>query len=181
MYIEEARHQYRNVLYPFVVQTTPALLATDFDTKGLIAPKHWECLAAILRGDRKSRSRYGIDLCHAEVKTALDMNGKFDYQWHRKNWRKTFWQQMQNDHVFVTFPEDYSWIVVRVLTPEYMQPRLLEWRPRIYQAYVIPEKPEKRCRATLDLGYVKKYGTVIFEDRIEAPVASPKAIQLWAS
>ena len=86
-----------------------------FERRGLhpriTMPGDWEVFAAILVRTTGTESKAGIDLAGYEVKSAQDRGG-FEYQYHRRSWRKKFDEDRAADHIYIAHRDNLAFVEV---------------------------------------------------------------------
>ena len=78
-------------------------------------------------------------------------------------------------HVYVSYDNDYSDVVVRLLRPDQVHDTIRSWRPRYIAAYAGTNKGG-RCRPGISYGFVAKNGVTLLEirnDQLKAANTTP--------
>lgn len=157
-HLKEAFDFYRKFIYNEEHQTT--LNEHGFSVAGSVASVNWEVFASILTGD-KGKSGYGSDLTHHEVKSSVDGNS-FEYQYHLNAGKVKLHDDMEVNHIFVSYSADYKNIEVRLLEGSKLKATFESWMPGLIENYE-GKSPKQRYRKSVSYGFVKSNGVLILK------------------
>lgn len=157
-YLDEAYNFYKRFIYN--VEHQAILREQGFHVAGSIASVNWEVFASILTGD-KGKEGYGSDLTHHEVKSAID-GGSFEYQYHLKAGKVKLNEDMEVNHIFISYSPDYKDIEVRLLKGQILKQTFESWLPGLIENYE-GATPKQRYRKSVSYGFVKTNGVLILK------------------
>lgn len=129
---------------------------------GSVPSKYWELFGAILTGDL-GRQGYGSDLNSHEIKSAKD-GGNFEYQYHKKAGQQKLKEDMEVDHVFISYDQDYQDVDVRILSGKELAKIFQSWLPELIKNYAGPN-PAQRFRRSIQYSFVKGEGKLVMRVR----------------
>lgn len=127
---------------------------------GSVPPVDWELFGSILTGEKGSDG-YGADLENYEVKSAGE-GGSFEYQYHLNAGLQKLDEDMEVDHIFISYTRDYQNVTVRLVKGEDLNDTFESWRAGLIKNYS-GENPRQRYRKSISLGKVKRLGTKVIE------------------
>ncbi|HSW37488.1 MAG TPA: hypothetical protein VLG37_03935 [Candidatus Saccharimonadales bacterium] len=157
-HLKEAYDFYRKFIYNKEHQRI--LNAQGFHVAGSVASVNWEVFASILTGD-KGKGGYGSDLAHHEVKSSVDGNS-FEYQYHLNAGKVKLHDDMEVNHIFISYSADYKNIEVRLLEGSKLKATFETWLPGLIENYEGPT-PRQRYRKSVSYGFVKNNGLLILK------------------
>ncbi|MFV9507571.1 MAG: hypothetical protein AB4911_23725 [Oscillochloridaceae bacterium umkhey_bin13] len=131
-----------------------------FAITGSIHPVDWELFGSILTGE-SGKPGYGSDLSHYEIKSASE-KGSFEYQYHLNAGQKKLREDMEVDHLFISYAKDYAEVTVRLVTGDKLLPIFQKWEPSLIMNYDAAN-PRQRFRRSIAYGTVVQLGTVIMQ------------------
>lgn len=127
---------------------------------GSVPPVDWELFGAILTGEKASDG-YGADLENYEVKSAGE-GGSFEYQYHLNAGLHKLDEDINVDHIFITYTRDYQNVMVRLVKGKYLAETFESWREGLIKNYSGKNR-RQRYRKSISLGKVKRLGHVVME------------------
>ncbi len=156
--LKEAYDFYRKFIYNQEHQVV--LENHGFHVAGSVASVNWEVFASILTGD-KGKEGYGSDLTHHEVKSSVD-GGSFEYQYHLNAGKVKLHEDMEVNHIFISYSKDYKNIEVRLLEGGKLKDTFEKWMPGLIENYE-GSTPKQRYRKSVSYGFVKTNGVLILK------------------
>jgi len=93
---------------------------------GSVPSIDWELFGSILTGS-KGTPGYGADLENYEVKSATEGNS-FEYQYHLHGGISKLEEDMQVDHIFISYSSNYRDVTVRLVKGEALAAEFESWR-----------------------------------------------------
>lgn len=159
-HLNEAYEFYRKYIYNIEYQGT--LKECGFSVAGSIAPINWEVFASILTGD-KGKGGYGADLTKHEVKSSVNGNS-FEYQYHLNAGKIKLHDDMEVNHIFISYSADYKDVEVRLVEGEKLKETFEKWLPGLVENYEGPS-PRQRYRKSVSFGFVKNNGVLILKTK----------------
>lgn len=157
-HIDDAYNFYRKFIYNTEHQAI--LHAHNFHIAGSIHSINWEVFASILTGDT-GKGGYGSDLTNHEVKSSVGKNS-FEYQYHLNGGRQKLADDMQVNHIFVSYSPNYENIEVRLVHGSDLRAIFERWLPGLIENYE-GENRRQRYRKSIPYGFVKQHGVLILE------------------
>lgn len=157
-YLHEAINFYQKFIYNQEHQSI--LKEHGFSVAGSVASVNWEAFASILTGDL-SKSGYGSDLTKHEVKSSVDGNS-FEYQYHLKAGKVKLHEDMEVNHIFISYSADYKDIEVRLIQGDKLKATFEQWLPGLVENYE-GSTPKQRYRKSVSYGFVKANGILILK------------------
>jgi hypothetical protein len=154
---------YKEYLLDVLRQKTMLYDTYGFKTVGCVTSQDWELFGAILLNDRAKGGDVGSDLQHYEVKSAVTGNS-FEYQYHRNHGLEKLEEDMQVDHLFISYDRDYAGVTVRLVSAAALQRTFLSWRPGLIRNYQ-GDNPKLRYRRSVSYGFVERNGAILMEIR----------------
>ena len=131
-----------------------------FSTAGSIAPVNWEVFASILTGDM-GKQGYGADLDHFEVKSSVNRNS-FEYQYHLNGGKTKLKDDMEVNHIFISYSRDYKDIEVRLVEGRVLKPIFESWMEGLVKNYEGPNR-RQRYRKSIAFGLVASNGVTVLK------------------
>ncbi len=129
---------------------------------GSVPSIYWELFGAILTGD-KGKEGYGSDLEHHEVKSSVQ-GASFEYQYHLNAGKQKLLEDINVDHVFVSYSPDYKDIDVRLVKGSALKERFDSWMPGLIANYE-GETRRQRYRKNIPYGVVARSGELMMQVR----------------
>lgn len=157
-HLREAYDFYRKYIYNEEHQAL--LKGHGFHVAGSVASVNWEVFASILTGDQ-GKEGYGSDLLKHEVKSSID-GSSFEYQYHLNAGKVKLHEDMEVNHIFISYSPDYKNIEVRLLEGHKLKETFEKWMPGLIENYEGPT-PKQRYRKSVSYGFVKNNGVLILK------------------
>jgi hypothetical protein len=157
-HLKEAFEFYRKFIYNEEHQAT--LKEHGFHVAGSVASVNWEVFASILTDD-KGKEGYGSDLTQHEVKSSVD-GASFEYQYHLNAGKVKLHEDMEVNHIFISYSPDYKDIEVRLVEGHKLKETFEKWMPGLIENYEGPT-PKQRYRKSVSYGFVKSNGVLILK------------------
>ncbi|MDB5175697.1 MAG: hypothetical protein JWM81_555 [Candidatus Saccharibacteria bacterium] len=157
-HLGEAYDFYRSFIYNKEHQSI--LKDHGFHFAGSVASVNWEVFASILTGDR-GKEGYGSDLINHEVKSSVD-GSSFEYQYHLNAGEIKLQEDMEVNHIFISYSKDYKDVEVRLLEGSKLKDTFEKWMPGLIENYA-GATPKQRYRKSVSYGFVKINGILILK------------------
>jgi hypothetical protein len=158
--IREAFEFYRKFI--FNDEQQELLTTRGFRVAGSVASVNWELFASILVNS-VAKDGYGADLDGFEVKSAVQ-GGSFEYQYHLNGGKTKLIDDMQVDHIFISYSQNYKDIDVRILKGAVLKQMFESWMPGLIENYE-GSVPRQRYRKSISYGFVLTHGDLIMSTR----------------
>jgi hypothetical protein len=130
-----------------------------FKVPGSISSVTWECFGAILTGQRK-KSGYGSDLAQYEIKSAK-LGADFEYQYHKESGQAKLYEDMQVEHLFISYSDDDRDVIVRIVPAHKMTEEFFGlWLPALREAYH-GSLLKQRFRKSVRYKFIEDHGEVV--------------------
>lgn len=157
-HLNDAYEFYRKFIYNEEHQRV--ITERGFHVAGSVASVNWEVFASLLTGD-KGKEGYGADLTNHEVKSSVDGNS-FEYQYHLNAGKVKLHDDIEVNHIFISYSADYKDIEVRLLEGAKLKATFESWMPGLVENYE-GETPKQRYRKSISYGFVKNNGVLILK------------------
>jgi hypothetical protein len=132
----------------------------EFRTNGAVSSQDWELFAAIL-SNKKATAGYGADLPGLEVKSAKDGNS-FEYQYHKNAGLEKLEEDMEVEHLFISYSASYLDVTVRLVQPSILIPTFKSWKPLLEKNYD-SSSGKQRFRRSISFKVVSESGQVVMK------------------
>ena len=136
------------------------LEAHQLPVAGSVPSIDWELFGSILTGS-KGTPGYGADLENYEVKSATE-GSSFEYQYHLHGGISKLEEDMQVDHIFISYSSNYRDVTVRLVKGEALVAEFESWRAGLIENYS-GESPKQRYRKSIAFGLIQELGQVIVQ------------------
>lgn len=137
-----------------------AMKDAGFSITGSVPSTDWEVFGALLTGEKGSPG-YGTDLQSYEVKSAKD-GSSFEYQYHLKSGESKLNEDIDSDHLFISYSPDYMNVVVRKLDSSTLADTFESWRVGLIENYSQKGgRRRQRYRKNVAYGFVVEHGEVV--------------------
>lgn len=157
---KEAFEFYRKFIYN--VEHQAILAQHNFHVAGSVPSVNWEVFAAILTGD-EGKDGYGSDLNNHEVKSSVGRSS-FEYQYHLNGGKTKLKDDMEVNHIFISYSPDYKDVEVRLVAGKLLQPIFESWLPGLIENYEGPNR-RQRYRKSIPYGAVEGSGLLILKTK----------------
>ncbi|MBU0654001.1 MAG: hypothetical protein KJ914_02595 [Gammaproteobacteria bacterium] len=142
------------------------LKAHNLKVTGSVPSVIWELFGAILTG-RSSTGVTGADLSGWEIKSAKT-GASYEYQYHLNTGTHKLEEDLQVNHLFCTYSDTYTDVVVRAMQGLELASYFSKWQPEYqtnYDKSVPSTQRRQRFRRNIPAGFVKTNGVLILEIR----------------
>ncbi|PDW03950.1 hypothetical protein [Candidatus Viridilinea mediisalina] len=134
------------------------LIEHNFSIVGSIHPIDWELFGSILTGEPRNPG-YGSDLGRYEIKSAVE-GSSFEYQYHLHSGQKKLEDDMEIDHIFISYSKDYSRVSVKMIQGAKLKPYFEQWKEGLIANYQ-GDNRKQRFRKNISYGVVVKKAEMI--------------------
>lgn len=142
------------------------LKAHNLKVTGSVPSVIWELFGAILTG-RSSTGVTGADLSGWEIKSAK-IGASYEYQYHLNTGTHKLDEDSQVNHLFCTYSDTYTDVVVRALQGSALASYFNQWKPEYQKNYdksAPNDQRRQRFRRSIPAGFVKTNGKLVLEIR----------------
>lgn len=127
---------------------------------GSVPSIDWELFGSILTGS-KGTPGYGADLENYEVKSATE-GSSFEYQYHLHGGISKLDEDMQVDHIFISYSSNYKDVTVRLVKGKDLATEFESWRAGLLENYS-GEAPRQRYRKSIAFGLIQELGQIVVQ------------------
>ncbi len=127
---------------------------------GSVPSIDWELFGSILTGS-KGTPGYGADLENYEVKSAVEGNS-FEYQYHLHGGISKLDEDMEVDHIFISYSKDYRHVAVRLVKGKDLATEFESWRAGLLENYS-GEAPRQRYRKSIAFRLIQEVGQIVLQ------------------
>lgn len=139
-----------------------AMKNNGFSITGSVPSTDWEVFGALLTGEKGSAG-YGTDLQNYEVKSAKEGNS-FEYQYHLNSGESKLDEDINSDHLFISYSPDYTNVVVRKLNGSTLADTFESWRTGLIENYSQSGGGRKqRYRKNITYRFVVNHGDIVMK------------------
>ena len=132
----------------------------NFSIAGSIPNVDWELFGAILTNNQKKHG-YGTDLEYYEIKSAV-IGNSFEYQYHLHGGESKLNEDIQTNHIFISYASNYQDIIVRLVLGQQLATIFEGWREGLIQNYT-GINPRQRYRKSISYTTITKLGLIIMQ------------------